>query len=91
MITPEHFGIARCEKKDLEGGSAQENAEDTKAILAGKMHGPKRDAVLMNAGAGFYITGKAESMEAGIKRATEILDSGKGLEVLEKFVALSQE
>ena len=91
VITPEQFGIARCEKKDLEGGSAQENAEDTKAILAGKMHGPKRDAVLMNAGAGFYITGKAESMEAGIKMATEILDSGKGLEVLEKFVALSQE
>ncbi len=88
MITPEDFGLSRCTKDDLRGGTAAENAETTKAILNGE-RGPKRDAVLMNAGAALYIAGKAESMKDGIKLAAELIDSKKALETLEKMIAVS--
>ncbi|MBR6443710.1 MAG: anthranilate phosphoribosyltransferase [Clostridia bacterium] len=88
VITPEQFGLQRCTKQDLVGGSPAENAEITKAILAGEK-GPKRDAVLMNAGAALYIGGKAESMAEGIKLAAELIDSGKAMETLEKLIKVS--
>ena len=90
VITPEQFGLKRCTQQDLVGGTPAENAEITKAILAGEK-GPKRDAVLMNAGAALYIGGKAESLAEGIKLAAEIIDSGKATETLEKLIKVSQE
>ncbi len=87
-ITPEEFGLERCKKEDLVGGDPAENAEITRNILKGEK-GPKRDAVLMNAGAALYIGGKAETMADGINLAAQIIDSGKALEVLEKFVEVS--
>ncbi len=90
VITPEQFGLQRCTKQDLVGGTPAENAEITRKILAGEK-GPKRDAVLMNAGAALYIGGKAESLADGIKLAAELIDSGKATETLEKLIAVSQE
>ena len=88
VITPEDFGLQRCSKKDLKGGTPAENAEITRAILKGEK-GPKRDAVLMNAGASLYIGGKADSMAEGIKLAAELIDSGKAYETLEKVIEVS--
>ncbi|MBR5960756.1 MAG: anthranilate phosphoribosyltransferase [Clostridia bacterium] len=88
VITPEQFGLQRCTKQDLVGGSPAENAEITKAILNGEK-GPKRDAVLMNAGAALYIGGKAVSLADGIKLAAEIIDSGKATKTLEKLISVS--
>ncbi len=88
VITPEQFGLARCLKSDLVGGTPEENAATTKAILNGK-RGAKRDAALMNAGASLYIGGKAETMKDGIKLAAELIDSGKALEKLNAFIAAS--
>ena len=90
VITTEQFGLKRCEKQDLAGGSPEENAAITKAILAGEQ-GPKRDAVLMNAGAALYIGGKAASMAEGVKLAAELIDSGRAMKTLEKLIAVSQE
>ncbi len=90
-ICPEDFGLERCAKEDLVGGTPEENAQITKDLLAGKLTGPKRTAVLMNAGAAIYIGGKAETMAEGIKVAEEILDSGKALEVLAELIKVSQE
>ena len=88
-ISPEDFGLTRCEKKELVGGTPAENAAITRAILGGE-RGPKRDAVLMNAGASLCIGGKADNMAEGIKLAGEIIDSGKALETLENFIKVSQ-
>lgn len=88
-ISPEDFGLTRCEKKELVGGTPAENAAITRAILGGE-RGPKRDAVLMNAGASLCIGGKADNMAEGIKLAVEIIDSGKALETLENFIKVSQ-
>ncbi|MBQ8577822.1 MAG: anthranilate phosphoribosyltransferase [Clostridia bacterium] len=90
-ITPEQFGLKRCEKSDLEGGTPEENAAITRAILEGKETGPKRDAVLMNAGAALYIGGKAEDLKKGIWLASELIAAGRAAETLDKFIALSNE
>lgn len=88
VIKPEDFGFERCTKADLLGGLPEENAKITRAILSGEQ-GHKRNAVLMNAGAALYIGGKAESLADGIKLAAEIIDSGKALATLEKFIEVS--
>ena len=87
-IQPEEFGLTRCAKADLVGGDPAENAAITRAILSGEK-GPKRDAVLLNAGAALYIGGKAATLAQGITLAAEIIDSGKALETLEQFIAVS--
>ena len=88
VITPEQFGLQRCTKQDLVGGTPEENAEITRKILAGEK-GPKRDAVLMNAGAALYIGGKAESLADGIRLAAELIDSGKATETLNRLIEVS--
>ena len=88
VIKPEDFGFERCTKADLLGGLPEQNAKITRAILSGEQ-GHKRNAVLMNAGAALYIGGKADSLADGIKLAAEIIDSGKALATLEKFIEIS--
>lgn len=85
-LTPEQFGYARCEKSELQGGTPEENAAITRAILSGSERGAKRHAVCLNAGAAFYIAGKAQTMEQGVRRAEELLDSGAALQKLESFI-----
>ncbi len=89
VIAPEDFGLARCAKADLVGGTPAENAAITRAILSGEERGPKRTAVLLNAGAALVIGGKAEGMEAGIRLAGELLDSGAATKTLEKVIEVS--
>ncbi len=88
VITPEQFGFACCTKADLKGGTPEENAKITRAILQGEK-GHKRNAVLLNAGAGLYIAGKADSMEAGVKLAAELIDSGKADRTLDLLIEVS--
>ena len=87
-ITPEDFGFTTCSKDELVGGTPEENAKITKDILSGAK-GPKRDAVLLNAGASLYIAGKADSMKEGIRLAAGIIDSGKAMETLNKMIEVS--
>ncbi len=88
MISPEDFGFERCSKDELKGGTPEENAEITRRILKGEK-GPKRDAVLLNAGASLYIGGKADSFKDGVRLAAELIDSGKAFETLNKVIEVS--
>lgn len=90
VITPEEFGFERCTKDDLKGGTPEESANITLAILNGEK-GHKRNAVLMNAGASLYIGGKADSMKDGVALAAEIIDSGRALETLARLIKLSNQ
>lgn len=85
-ITPEQFGFTSCKKEDLVGGTPAENAAITLGILKGGDKGPKRNAVLLNAGAALYIAGKADSFENGIRLAGELIDNGAALAKLEEFI-----
>ena len=88
VMKPEDFGLTRCEKEDLLGGTPAENAEIVRAVLQGE-RGPRRDVVRLNAGAGLYIGGKAESIAQGVQLAGEIIDSGAAFAKLEAFVEAS--
>ncbi len=88
ILTPEELGLARCRKSDLVGGTPEENAQITLDILAGKP-GPCRDTVLMNAAAGLYICGKADSLQEGVALAAETIDSGKAMATLKAYIAMS--
>ena len=88
VITPEEFGFERCKKSDLVGGTPEENAEITRNILKGEK-GHKRNAVLLNAGASLYLGDKSKTFKDGIKLASEIIDSGKAINTLQKLIEVS--
>lgn len=88
-ITPEAVGLKRGAEGDLLGGTPQENAAITKAILEGKERGAKRDAAVINAAAALFVAGKAGSMKDAVKLAEEVIDSGRALAKLQQFVELS--
>lgn len=89
VITPEQFGFKRANPEELKGGNAEENAQITRDILSGKEQGAKRDVVLLNAGATIYVSGKAASIEEGIKMAKESIDSGKAYAKLNELIEFS--
>lgn len=90
VIHPEEVGLKTCKKEDLVGDTPQENAQITMDILKG-VKGPKRDAVLLNAGACIYMKEDGITLAEGVKKAAELIDQGKALHQLEQFVKLSNE
>lgn len=88
-IKPEDFGLTRGTKEELVGGTAAENAVITRDILSCKETGTRRNAVLMNAGACFYVAGAAETLADGVKKAAEVIDSGAALQTLEAYIEAS--
>lgn len=84
FITPEDLGFPRAKKKDLLGGTAEENAKIIIHILQGKK-GPKRDISIMNAAAALIAGGKARSFTEAVKKASEAIDSGAVRKKLEEI------
>ncbi|MCD8337694.1 MAG: anthranilate phosphoribosyltransferase [Lachnospiraceae bacterium] len=91
VLTPEQFGYERCAKEELLGGTPEENAAITRAILNGTDRGPKRQAVCLNAGGALYIAGKAATIEEGVRMAERLIDDGSANKVLEQFIELSNQ
>ena len=87
---PRDMGFELCKPCDLTGGNAEENAIITKKILSGEK-GPKRDVVLLNAGACLYMADKVETMKDGILLAADMIDSGKALEQMYRFIKATKE
>jgi anthranilate phosphoribosyltransferase len=82
IVHPEDAGLKPCKTEDLKGGDAEENAEILKDIISGST-GPKRDMVLLNAGAAIFLARKAKSLKEGVSLAAESIDSRKALEKME--------
>lgn len=85
------LGMPRALVSDLRGGDAPENANIIRRILAGDMHGPLTDAILLNAGAGCYVYGLDPSIREGVEHARAVLRTGLPLQVLDKWIRISQE
>ena len=81
-INPEDYGFDISPLNEILGGDAQENANTIIGILKGA-EGPKRDVVLLNAGAAIYVSGKVSSLKEGIEAAKRSIDSGEALKKLE--------
>jgi anthranilate phosphoribosyltransferase len=87
-IEPEDFGLRRCLLSDLQGGDAEENASIVRDVLAGA-EGPKRDVVLLNAAYALVAAGIAESVDAGLQKARNMIDEGLAKAKLEGLVNLT--
>ena len=88
-ISPRNAGLPDARPEDLTGGNAVENAAHIRALLGG-LRGPLRDIVLLNAAAALLVAGKAKTLRDGVALASESIDSGKALAVLEALARLSQ-
>lgn len=89
-LDPRDYGFELCRLEDLQGGDAKENAAIAMAVLSGET-GPKRDVVLLNAGACLYLTGKAESLRGGMDLAAHMIDRRMAKRKLEEFVLATRE
>jgi anthranilate phosphoribosyltransferase len=81
-LRPANLGLESHDIDAVSGGTPEENAADLRGIVAGEVTGGKRDIVLANAGAAVHVAGEAESLEAGVDRAREAIDSGAAAEKL---------
>jgi anthranilate phosphoribosyltransferase len=88
FVHPSMFGLAKASLSDLKGGDAAGNAEVAREVLSGRA-GPVRDIVLLNAGAGLFIAGRAATVAAGVSQAAEAIDSRRAAAVLDRLVKVS--
>ncbi len=88
-VKPEDFGVKPAKRKDIQGGSARDNAGIALKILKGEDKGPKRDVVLINAAAAILAGGKAKNLKEGFKKAAESIDSGAAAKKLAEFIAFT--
>lgn len=88
-IVPGELGLATATADDLKGGDVSENARILLGILDGEP-GAKSDIVALNAGAALVLTGKASSMEEGLRLARETIQSGAARQKLDQLVAVTR-
>ena len=83
LIRPEDIGFSRCSLKELVGGGPEENAKIAKDILSGRLRGPKRDIVVINAAAALVVGGCVKTLEEGRRAAESLIDGGEARKILE--------
>jgi anthranilate phosphoribosyltransferase len=86
FVEPGQFGLAPLELDEIAGGTPEENAAMTRALLAGET-GPRRDVVLLNAAAAIYVGGLAADLDDGVGKAAAAVDSGAAAGLLDKLIA----
>ncbi|MEO5346538.1 MAG: anthranilate phosphoribosyltransferase [Magnetococcus sp. YQC-9] len=88
VLHPESFGIAMAAPEALVGGDAVQNAAITRGVLSGE-RGPRRDIVLLNAGAALRVAGLVPDIASGMALAGDAVDSGRARDRLDRLVTLS--
>lgn len=89
VIKPEDFGLKVAQLNEIVVADATGSAAVIEKVLNGEL-GAARDIVLLNAGAGIYVSGVAESLVAGVEEAAKAIDSGKALAAQQAYVAATQ-
>ncbi len=89
-VDASEVGLDTAQPEELNGGTPEVNAEIARRILAGERGAP-RDVAVLNAGAGVYASGRADTLEAGVRAAEAAIDAGAAAAVLERYVTFTQE
>jgi len=90
-LRPEDVGLRTASDTDATlGGSPEDNAATTRAILGGEP-GPPRDIAVFNAGAAIYAAGRADDVAAGVRAAQAAIDDGSAARTLDALVARTHE
>jgi anthranilate phosphoribosyltransferase len=90
FVEPGELGLEEAELEDVAGGTPEENAAASRAVLEGEK-GARRDLVLLNAGAAIYVGGQAGDLEEGVEKAAEAVDSGATLRLLDTLITATAE
>ena len=93
QFDPLTVGIQRCKVEDLKGGDPAQNAKEFEMVLEGGEYNnnAKKDSIVLNTGVGCYVYELAETIEDGCALAKSTLVEGKGIEILKKWKAVSNE
>ena len=86
-LDPEKLGFKKANLEDIKGGDAKENSEIILSVLKGEKGAP-RDIVIINSGAALYVAKLVDSLEEGIKKASELIDSGVAYKKYEELTKL---
>jgi anthranilate phosphoribosyltransferase len=86
-ITPEELGVQSYPPEAVGAADPSQSAAVARAVMSGEAVGAERALVVANAGAAVYVGGAADSLQEGVRRAEEALDSGAALSAMERFVA----
>jgi len=84
-INPTDFGLSLGRLDDIKADDAERSLVLIQQALDGKK-GTAKDIVALNAGAAIYVSGVADSLQQGIDKAIEILNSGAAHQKLDDFV-----
>jgi anthranilate phosphoribosyltransferase len=90
ILTPEEFGMEPAELSEVAGGTPEENAATTRAVLGGE-RSPRRDLVLLNAAAAIRAGGRADTFADAVATAARAIDSGAAAGVLERLATAAGE
>lgn len=90
-IDPQSYGFKLYDAKEIQGGSATDNAAIVKGVLDGSIEGAKRDIVVLNSAAALWVDQKARDIQEGIEMAVASIKSGAAKQQLEKIATLSQQ
>jgi anthranilate phosphoribosyltransferase len=88
VVEPEQWGLKKCRLDELHVGNPEESAAIVRSVLQG-VAGPARDVVLLNSGAALYVSGKAATIQDGVRLAAESIDSGKARRKLEQLAEMT--
>ncbi len=87
-IAPEDFGLTRASIDPMRVSSPTESLAIVQRVLGGEA-GAASDFVALNAGAALYAADRATSLAGGVAAARQILQSGRALERMQQYVALT--
>jgi anthranilate phosphoribosyltransferase len=88
-ITPQQFGIEPCAVEAIRASDGAQSKQMVLSVL-NNHPGPARDIVMLNAGAAIYVAGLARSLEKGIEKAREAIESGAAKARLDRLVRFSE-
>lgn len=89
-IKPEQFGFKKAKVSDYAGGNAAANKKLALALLQGKLSGPKRDVVEINAAMGLYLSGRADDLKSAVLQARQSIDQKRAYQALQILIRISQ-
>jgi anthranilate phosphoribosyltransferase len=89
LLNPGQFGLELYDRRAITVTTVDESKAMIVAVLEGQP-GPAHNIVALNAGAAIYVAGRADSLKAGVERASQVIRSGAAKQKLEEFIAFTQ-
>ena len=88
-VTPQDFGMSIASINDIVVADPSQSLAMIDDVLANKP-GPARDIVVLNAGAGIYVSGLAKSLAQGVELASLAIAEGRALAAKDAYISATQ-